>query len=416
MMARPTLRLEIAASIFGALATGPALYLFTQLFARKGLHVSGWMLSVLVAQMSFGHFLAGILARHSHGRRRVPIVSGAYAAAALCLLAIALLPVRAASAVPYVLILLGPALLNTLLLSVRSTIWHSNYNERIRGRMVSRLGFVTLAAAAVSVQLSCWALNDWPKSGLLSRCYRPHQVVYILAAICALIAAGFYSRIRVRRERRLLREGAAGSGHMWSSLRVLWVDRPYRRFMLCQFLSGSSVFLTLPVITLIMTDDRYFGVNYVDGATAMSLSPFLAALALVGLAGHLFDHMSITRYRAINAAAWASSRALLLVATLLLSWPLVLIAFACQGAGMASGRMAFTIGHTRFAAPGQGQRYMDAHLFLAGVRGLAMPFVGIWLYENTSLGVWTLGVSAAMQFAASIAFALSPAPPDRPTD
>ena len=53
---------------------------------------------------------------------------------------------------------------------------------------------------------------------------------------------------------------------------------------------------------------------------------------------------------------------------------------------------------------------MGIHMTLQGLRGLTMPFVGIWLYGLDGVGINVLWIGAALQFVAAAGFALSPMP------
>ena len=126
------------------------------------------------------------------------------------------------------------------------------------------------------------------------------------------------------------------------------------------------------------------------------------------ICGRLFDTLGVSKFRAIGAAMLASSRLVLFAAAIAKSWPLALAAFVFQGLGLATGGLAFSIGHTRFAHPREGQLYMGIHMTLQGLRGLTMPFLGMWLYETVGMGISLLIAAAAVQFIAVAGFALSP--------
>ena len=53
---------------------------------------------------------------------------------------------------------------------------------------------------------------------------------------------------------------------------------------------------------------------------------------------------------------------------------------------------------------------MGINLSLQGIRGMIMPFVGIWLYSATGMGNAIIALAAGLQFIASAGFFFSPRP------
>ena len=70
----------------------------------------------------------------------------------------------------------------------------------------------------------------------------------------------------------------------------------------------------------------------------------------------------------------------------------------------------WNIGHTRFAPPSQSPRYMGIHQTLQGLRGLTMPFLGVWLYGLKAVGPKLFAIGAAVQLLAAVGFFLSQPP------
>jgi len=286
-----------------------------------------------------------------------------------------------------------------VVINVLSSIWHSNYPSEVRGQIFSRRYIVYMSILAISIKAAGYALDAWPWA---------HRLIYPVGAACMVISALTIARVRVRGERGMLRNEKASPFSPLEGFRLLGRDREYRRFMAWQFLSGSMVLLTTPVIVLMLTD--YLGVNYAEGTTALTLVPIAVSLLAAPLFGRLFDTVGITRFRALGAASWAAGRAVLFFAMAGRSWALVLAACALAGLGMGTGGLAFHIGHTHFARPEKTQVYMGIHMTLAGLRGLTMPFLGVWLYSMPQIGMKLLLIAAAIQFVAAIGFTLSPAP------
>ena len=71
------------------------------------------------------------------------------------------------------------------------------------------------------------------------------------------------------------------------------------------------------------------------------------------------------------------------------------------------------MGHMAFAGDEDAHLYMGAHLLLTGVRGLTVPFLGVFLY-NHALGVHLIWISGAAQFVAAVGYWLSARCDSRP--
>lgn len=399
MMARPTLRQELASSFFAAIGSAPLIWQFTQLFARKSLGAPSVLLAVLVAEMAAGNLCGMFLARHLRRHRRVPYVVAARMLIALVMLAVAALPASRAAAVGFAAIMLVPAILAAVALNMQTGVWNSNFPDSVRGRIFSYIYVVKIGTLAIAVRSAGYALEIWPDA---------HRMLYPVGASAMVISALIYRRIRVRGERGQLRASAAEGPHLLAGFRVLRTDRTFARFMFWQMISGSAVLMSIPVITMALTDHLH--VDYHKGTTAMALVPLGTALLAAPIVGRWFDRMGITRFRAMGAAFWALSRLALFAGVALRSWPIVLQAFVLQGLGQAPGGLAFTIGHMRFAPPHRGQLYMGVHMTLQGVRGLTMPLLGIWLYGSVGLGVGVLVLAGCVQLIAAAGFLLMRGP------
>lgn len=404
LMARPTFRYELISVFFASVGAGLLLPQFTQLFARKSLLAAGWILAMLQAGAAGGNFFGVLIGTVLQRYRKVPCAVAAHLAIAGVMILIALLPLSSTSAIPYAVLLTFPAFLAAVVLNVRSGVWHSNFPEADRGRILSRLIIVAVATTAVTVRLAGAALDKWAGA---------HHILYPLGAVGMVLSAYVFSRIRLRRERSMLRRNNEARSGIFSGWAVLRDDVAYGRFMFWQMLLGSAVLMSRPIVILALTD--YLNVSYGAGTTAVVLVPFGVLLLAIPLSGRLFDSIGIMRFRAAGAFLWGLSH-LLLFAFLIVAvrsgyWGWVLIAFAVQGLGSALGGIASNIGHTRFARPDQGQLYMGIHMTLQGIRGLTMPFVGLWLYCQPGIGILLIPIAGVIQLVAALGFILTPSRP-----
>lgn len=393
-MARPTFRYDLWSSVFGSLAAGVLLPSFAQLFARKTLLAPSWILPLIVAAAAMGNFAGAFVAQYLQGRRRIPYVVNARVITAGAMVAVAFLPARPPASWPYVVLQLMPALMGAIVLNVQSGVWHSNYPEAFRGRIFSRIIIVRLACLALSTRLAGQVLDAMPLTG--------HRLIYPAGALFTLLSAWAYSRIKVRRESAMLSRERPGRFHFLAALRILREDRIYREYMTWQFVSGSAVLMVESVIVLALIEK--FRVNYALGTTGLVLVPAIVEILSVPLAGYCFDRVGIMRYRTVNASLWALRQFLIFVGLLTGSWRWLLVGFAAQGIAQSTGGVVWSIGHTKFARPDQSQLYMGAHMTLTGVRGLIMPFIGVWLYRTSLVHVWVVCLAGAIQVLAAFEF------------
>jgi len=399
LMSRPTFRYELINSVFLGLSAGVMGPEFAQLFARKGLEAPEELVASVVALFALGNLFGTFIGPYLQRRRRIRYGVAARGVIAAVMLAIAALPADRRSAVAFVALLLVPFMLNAVILNIRSGLWHSNYPADVRGQIFSRRLIVVTAATAIAAALAGRAMDQWSWA---------HRMIYPLAAACVLASAASYSRIRVRREASMRRASHAEGFHVLEGFRLLAEDRQYGRFMAWQMLSGCAALLSWPIVALALVD--VFGVSYGGGTTAMMVVPLLTALVMAPLFGRMFDTVGITRFRALGAAAWSLTRAAMFVGFVTHSWACIIGAAVVHGVARAMGGLAFTIGHTHFAQPHKSQTYMGIHMTLQGLRGLTMPFLGVWLYRMEGVGINVLWIGAAVQLVAAVGFALSPNP------
>jgi len=283
LMCRPALRIELLSGLFMTAGLAPTMHQFTQLFARKSLQAAPILLAVLMAENAAGNFLATFSSHYLQRRRRVSLVVAARLISAAALAAIALLPAKPGQAVSHVLLLLIPALMSALALTIQSSIWHSNFSTAYRGQIFSRLFVIKSAVAILTLKAAGYALDYWPGA---------HHAIYAAAAGCLLIGAILYSRLRVRGERAMLRAGIGQPARPLAGFGLLARDRAYRHILLWQMVGGCSYHIAMPVVALLLTD--VLAVSYSEGATALVLAPMAMMLAAAPLAGRLFDRMVIT--------------------------------------------------------------------------------------------------------------------------
>lgn len=412
MMSRPNFRREFISIILFSIGQGLILPEFTQLFVLKTLEGPVWAAALLLSQLSVGTFFGTFLSHYLQRKRRVQSMIVARGIIGVFFIFVAILPPDPSSTIPFLALLMVPALLMAVCISIQASIRHNNYPESVRGQILARLIIAWMGMVIIATKLASWALDSFPKGGqfdlsILGRSFNlmvpsAHRLIYLAAAGGVLASAFTYRKIRVRQEADLLRKSNKEPIHLLAGFRLLFQDRAFGLFMLWQMISGTGVMLSRPVMALWLT--QVMGVSYSEGNKAMVTTSFMLTLLAMPIAGWLFDRMSVMKYRAGGTTLWSISRWMLYTATFLKSWPLIYGAYCIEGVGRSVGAVAWNIGHTKFAKPEQSQLYIGIHLTLQGLRGLTIPFVGVWLYSSTPIGTGVLAIAGVLQTIATVGY------------
>lgn len=383
-MARPTFRAELLSTglIMVAMATieGGIIAVFAkQSFSDS---VSDRTLNLTVGLIGAAAELANILSfiwsGVSQGRAKVRLLSRLMLVALFCIALIAVVPT---SGVLPLWTLLALVLVARVcwsgVLTLRPTIWRANYPGFVRVHVVGVLsGMQVLLVAVVGMSLAA-ILDTSPEA---YRYFLPSAVVV------ALVGVWVYSRIRVRREGKLLREEVADSDKVlrpWQGpaivLRVLREDKWYAQFMLWMFVLGFANLTVTP--TLVISLKEEFGFGHLMSVLVTSSIPSLATLLAIPLWRRVLSRSHVVHFRAIHGWTFVLAS----MAYCLGAWQdhvaWYFVGAALMGIGYGGGSIAWHLGHVDFAPPSQTSKYMATHVTLNGVRGLLAPIVVTSLYE-----------------------------------
>jgi MFS family permease len=263
-------------------------------------------------------------------------------------------------------------------ITLRPTMWRANYPPHVRIRVVGVFSSVQVLCAAVIGASLAWTLDQNPQA---------YRVFLPVAACVALAGAWVYSRMRVRREWRLLRdEKADDAGRVmkpWHGplvvLRVLREDKWYAQFMLWMTVLGFANLTILP--TLVISLKEEFGYGHFQSVILTSSIPAAVTIVAIPLWRGLLDRAHVVRFRAVHSwvfvvgslwyalGAWTDH----------VAW--YFAGAVTMGIGFGGGSLAWNIGHVDFSPPNQTSKYMATHVTLNGVRGLVAPIAVTSAYE-----------------------------------
>jgi MFS family permease len=311
----------------------------------------------------------------AYGRARVNLLAGLQALFALTVGLIALAPTAASGLLVTIIGVIVARVMWAGILTVRAVVWSANYPRHVMARMTARMVTVGALGVAVTALLAGVVIDLAPRGA---------RWLYVVAALCGLLAAYRYRAVRVRREFQLLAaEAGAGQNHSAFSLRmlreILQGDALFGRYMFWLSLYGSGNLMVNAQLVVLFNDRLQL--RSLTQILLLTVTPMLVMPLFLPWWARMFDRGHIIEYR--SRQCWALVLAILIMTLALvfrqpwLLWPgAVLI-----GASYAGANLGWNLGHNDFATLGRSQHYMGVHVTLTGVRGLVAPPLGVACYE-----------------------------------
>ena len=397
-MVRPTYPRELRAwslmaLALGAVEGGVAGVLVKNLFTG---HVDiAWLntaVAIVAGAPAFSNITSFIWASFAQGRDKIRFLLGMQTATMAGLVMIAFAPVNLAG---LLLMTTGAVVARCCwagVTTLRATVWRANFPRAQMGNMAGRLvRAMTLIMGSTGIVLGL-ALTAQPEA---------FRVIYPLLAILGFAGAVTFSRLRMRRQKILLRKErelesrephSVGMFAMW---RVLRDDAPFRRYMRLMFSFGGGNLAMTPILILIMTE-RY-GLSQLTQMLIISSIPLLVMTLAIPVWSRLLDRGHVIHYRARQSWSFVLTFAVYFVSVAFDITALFWVGAVLHGIGMAGGVLGWNLGHHDFAAPEKASLYMGTHVTLTGIRGLVAPLFGVWLYtlldnHQAGLGRFVLAI------------------------
>lgn len=384
LMSRRAYRIELLATFFISLSlacvdSGVAGVIVKQTFTGTVSPGSlGLAVAIVGAALEIANIISFFWTQASMGRPKVAFIHALQVGMIGVVGLLALIPRTPAGLWILVTAVLLARVFWSGVLTIRTTIWRANFPREVRAGVVGRLSVVqVIIVAAMGVTLGSW----------MDRTPNAFRVVLPAAAVMAGVGTFVYSRLRVRREWRLLREERANPDAImppWMGpvvvTRVLRKDRDFARFMAWMFLLGWGNLMLPPVLIITLKDQ--FDLSYLPSILLSSAIPQIVTSLAVPLWARLLNRAHIVAFRAVHGWAFVVATALYASAAWFHSVPLLFVAAVVQGIGFGGGALAWNIGHVDFAPPAQTSQYMATHVTLNGLRGLLAPFFAVGLYQE----------------------------------
>lgn len=369
----------------------------------KTFHASNFLITLAYATPMIANLMSLLWGAVLRGRRRQPVFMALAAGAIVSFASVGLTDSHWTvwGGAIFVLQLALSRIFLSGLITVRTSMWGVNYPSSHRAQITGRLQtlrfLMGLFATAGISQL--FSLNA-----------EHYRWIYPLVGIIGLISLLPIRGMRVRGEAAELahwtRENGEARAGLWMNLkqavRVLREDRPFSRYCTAMFFLGSSNFMIDPVMVIITT--KRLNYDYFTSSSMLDLLPNLVMLFSIPAWARLFDRDGVVRFRVINSAMWTTAAALAAAGLALLTYPAlagagIVLLWASRlfnGLGRGGGSIAWNLGHLHFADRRDADLYMGIHVGLTGLRGMIMPFIAGWLYEQVGAGVLLIAFSLAV--------------------
>lgn len=299
----------------------------------------------------------------------------------------------------------------------RINIWRVNYPGTHRGRILGRFAvWQILIAAAWAAFLGTYldgVLNlRWGEEPFLTidLSFLPgaggrhtYAIILVTAGVFMLLSMWLYRKVPVRGRLALedaeefqprprlspgeqsyqvpgwfsaLRSGVRQS--LSSGYRVLANDPVFRKYMIWQFIAGSTtMMIEIPFVIIL---DRVFEMSYTSAAGVLMFIPQGVLVLMTPWWAKKFDRWDIFTFRSVQMSIWILNRIFLAIGVWQRDIYLVVAGVALSGVAFAGGRFAWQLGHMYFSSEHDDALYMGVHQTLTGIRGLTMPFLGAFLY------------------------------------
>jgi hypothetical protein len=332
--------------------------------------------SLVSGAPAMSNVISFIWANVAHGRERVRLIVGLQGVFALLVGLVSLAPRGSGGLMLTVAAVVAARAVWAGVLTVRASVWTSNYPRNVLARITGRIVVVSSLTVATSAALVGASLEE----GRVDP-----RWVYGGGALAGLLAAWLYRRMRVRRQFRLLaEESASGSRGQAFSLRmlrdILAEDPHFREFMFWMGLYGAGNLMLIAQMVVVLTEQLHLSGGM--QITLLSVVPLATLPLFMPWWARLFDGAHVVVYRARQGWALVFATIVMCLATFTGWLPMLWIGAIMLGASYAGANLGWNLGHNDFASLGRAQHYMGVHVTLTGVRGAIAPPLGILFYEG----------------------------------
>lgn len=427
LMTRPSYWREMQTGMTFAVAISMTEGSVIGILARRAFDIGPYCFALIMASPMLSHFTSFFWSRLARGKSKVAAVVVVKLLMLLCVGAIAFLPTNHMGGyILTVLVLLARACLAGVT-TLQSTVKRQNYRRNVRAQITGKVMLVVSIILAMAPAI-CYNVID--------RDLSLFRYVYAGAACFALLGVWFYSKIRIRGERGLLKyetmpsskptpQGSPAPLYEYNPddnkstfWRVLREDANYRSYQFNQFFLGAGNIMSMTLsIFLIEQMTRSLKNSYTWSMIIGTTLPFIFSSLTVQVWAKYLDKTHIAKFRVFHSMVFATAILLVFIADWYALLWLLAVAQIIRGVAGGGAMLAWQLGHNDFADRRQVMTYIGIHATLTGVRGATAPFMGILLYHGwgdstihwlpnfQGIGPYTFLIALAMQGVAMSGFA-----------
>lgn len=366
------------------------------------------VVGILAAAPAFANITSFLWTGVTRGRDKVRALVGMQLATAVLVAQFAFAPRNELGLAMLLLAAIGGRVCWAGVVTLRATVWRANYPRHARPQLTGRLGTVQAIMLSVSGLATAAALRADPDA---------FRFVYLGAAVCGVLGALQYRRMRIRRHPALLRaERADSAGRTGAGLAsprvlldVLRSDAPFRRYMAVMFVFGMGNLAVGSVLVIVLRD--VFGYGYLGGILVTTVVSTAVMVPAIPWWSRMLGGMHILEFRIRHAWTFIAATGCFLLATALHVPLLLWVGAVFKGIGFAGGILGWNLGHHDYAPPDRTSDYMAVHVTLTGVRGVIGPLAAVYLYDHfestAGLEGWMVfGVCLSLSVIGALGFVL----------
>lgn len=240
-----------------------------------------------------------------------------------------------------------------------TAMWHQNIPADIRGHQFSQINWIGIAAGIGAGVFFSWWLDDISKYKLL------------LGISAGAIVLAAYGVATVPGNTLKTPEKLP-----FHALSLMWKNRLFGYICLSWTLMGVGNLMTLPMRVEYVASGDY-GMFYSPARVIIltQVIPQAAMLVTMLFSGKLFDKLNFISLRIVINFVLIAGIALYFTT----SFPLQIIGNILFGLALGFGFVTWNLWVTKIAPHEHIADYMSVHTFLAGLRGLAAPFIAYYL-------------------------------------
>jgi MFS family permease len=329
---------------------------FLMVVARDQLHVSAFGISLMTAAPFVGNLATLWWARHMHSRRKLPYVVVISAVGR----GLYVLMLWATHAPSYVAVATFAMMIEPMFLPAYATVMKDVYPDHCRGQL---MGYVRAGVVVAHMIGALLAGRLMPEVG--------YRLLFPLGALLGVLSGLSFGHIGGAETP----EPPAQKKSLLSTFDVLIEDHTFRRLMIGLAIFGCGSTLAAPMVPLLQVDVLHITSTWVGILATV-------AAGVSGLAGYMWGRL-IDRHDPMVTlvCALTISVAYHVVFIFVQHVPTLLVASVCMGVGFAGADLSWFNWVLRFRPRDRIPQYSSLSYFIAGIRGMAIPFLSVALLQ-----------------------------------